>query len=252
MKVIKRTSQYSDTEPLYTVVLESGDEISIQNGNDKLGPGVYNINLLSGDDKISVTSRGLLTDVPGTCSGCCDSCKQFCYDRALTKYRHNTCIPSRAKNTLIMRASLDTYFEQIKNFCLKKRKDPVKIFRYHSGGEIETYEYLLKMVEVAKDCPDVKFYFYTKRFAWLQKYLDENGSFPENLVPNVSVWKHNADAYELKGLNRFIYDDGTDPELAAVTHCPAVDKDGHETGVKCAYCGRCSRQTGKATAVYSH
>ena len=254
-------TNYNATTPLYDITLESGDKVSIIQGNDKLGKEIYNINLLSGDDCLSVTTVGLLTNVKGTCEGVCSKCgcANYCYDRALTKFRHATVIPSRVKNTLLMRANITAYFDQIQEFCNTKitrgehkGEYKVKKFRYHSGGEIESYDYLLGMVRVAKNCPNTKFYFYTKQFGYLERYLKENKKFPENLVPNVSEWHDNTKGYNLKGLNSFVYDDGDDPEVSKLPHCPAVDKTGHETGVTCSKCGRCYTQTGKKTAVYAH
>ena len=44
-----------------------------------------------------------------------------------------------------------------------------------------------------------------------------------------------------------------DKTLEKVYHCPAVDKNGHETGVTCAKCKRCIvAKRGEKTAVYAH
>ena len=34
----------------------------------------------------------------------------------------------------------------------------------------------------------------------------------------------------------FIYDDGTEPDVAKLPHCPAVDRNGYETGITCSKC----------------
>ena len=52
-------------------------------------------------------------------------------------------------------------------------------------------------------------------------------------------------------LNIFFYDDNTDDRFVGAAHCPAIDRDGHETGVTCAQCRRCMKH-GSKTAVYSH
>jgi hypothetical protein len=101
--------------------------------------------------------------------------------------------------------------------------------------------------------PKVKFYCYTKRFDLVDKYLNEFKEFPENLVVNISVWHDNDKGYNFEGLNKFVYDDGTDPEVAKLRHCPAVDKNGHSTGIKCSQCGWCFKgNIGSVTAVYDH
>jgi hypothetical protein len=109
------------------------------------------------------------------------------------------------------------------------------------------------MVKLAVEMPDVLFYFYTKRFAFMEQYLKECGALPENLVCNISEWKGNTEGYQLDGLNKFVYDDGTDPALEKLFHCLAVDKNGKKTGVTCEQCKRCfSGNKGLITAVYDH
>ena len=235
---------------LYELHYSPDMEISLPKGNIKVGKGIYLFNLLPGDEPLSTTTHGTLTNVRGTCEGCCDGCKPYCYAISDAKRYHNTCVPSLGKNTLIVRNNLDGAFEQIKAGLIKHK---AKILRYHSSGEIISYEYLEHMAKLAEELPNVRFYFYTKRFAFVDRYLKEHGSFPQNLVPNISEWNGNTKGYNFKSLNKFVYDDHTDASLRAVRHCPAVDKNGHETGVTCTQCGLCWRRTdGHTIAVYDH
>lgn len=235
---------------LYQMNYEPEMTISLAKGNSKLGKGVFAFNLLPGDRPISTKDKGQLTNVSGTCGGCCDGCENNCYAVKDTRRYHNTCIPSLAKNTLIMRHDMEGTFTQLRE-NLKKKK--AKVLRYHSSGEIETYDYLLHMVKLAVEMPEVRFYFYTKRFAFMDRYLKECGTLPDNLVCNISEWKGNTKGYDLDGLNRFIYDDGTDESLKNVPHCPAVDNKGHKTGITCSNCSLCYRgNDGHIIAVYSH
>lgn len=224
--------------------------ISVSKGNSKLGKGVMIFNLLPGDEPISTKDKGQLTNVRGTCAGCCDGCLDKCYAMRDARLHHNSVIPAIAKNTLIMRHNMEDTFKQLRENLAKNK---AKVLRYHSSGEIETYEYLLHMVKLAIDMPEVRFYFYTKRFDLMDKYLKECGELPENLVCNISEWKGNTKGYDLDGLNRFVYDDGTDESLKNVAHCPAVNKKGRKTGVTCEQCGLCYRgNDGHVIAVYSH
>lgn len=235
---------------LYEMYYDEAMKISLVKGNSKLGKGVYAFNLLPGDEPLSTKDKGQLTNVDGTCHGCCDGCKNFCYAISDARRYHNTCVPSLAKNTLMVRNNIDGVFEQLREQLVKKK---AKVLRYHSSGEVISYDYLLRMVKLARELPNVKFYFYTKRFAFVEKYLEKFGKLPNNLVCNISEWKGNTDGYNLKGLNRFVYDDGSDTTLRNVVHCPAVDKNGRKTGVTCDVCGRCFRgNDGHITAVYDH
>jgi hypothetical protein len=109
------------------------------------------------------------------------------------------------------------------------------------------------MVKLAVEVSRTKFYFYTKRFDLVEKYLKECGEFPKNLICNISEWKGNTEGFNLVGLNIFTYDDGTDDSLKSVPHCPAVNKNGGKTGISCDQCKRCfSKNNGLITAVYAH
>lgn len=233
----------------YNISYDKNMVISISKGNGKTGDEVHIFNTLPGEHPLTLKDGTVLTDIIGTCKGCCDGCEDLCYAVGYTKRHHNTVIPAAAKNTLMVRNDLEGTFEQIQLYC--KLKHP-KYFRFHSSGEIESYEYLLKMVELAEACPEVQYYFYTKRFAWVEKYLKEHGKFPKNLVCNISEWEDNTNGYDLPGLNRFVYDDGTHPEYESLIHCPAVAKGGYHTGITCSQCGRCARNHGKKVAVYAH
>lgn len=235
---------------LYQMNYEPEMTISLAKGNSKLGKGVFAFNLLPGDRPISTKDKGQLTNVSGTCGGCCDGCLDKCYAIKDARRFHNTVIPSLAKNTLMVRNNIDRTFKQLKDELIKKK---TKVLRWHSSGEIPDYNYLLHMVRLAIEMPEVRFYFYTKRFEFMERYLKECGDLPENLVCNISEWKGNTKGFELSNLNHFIYDDGTDSSLKNVPHCPAVDKKGHKTGVTCDQCGLCYRgNDGHIVAVYSH
>lgn len=238
------------TNVLYPINYSEDMEISLVQGNKKIGRSVFALNFLPGDQPISVSTRGALTDIKGTCSGCCDGCVNDCYAMRDAKRYHNTCIPSLGKNTLIMRNNIDGLFTQLEEKLAKKK---ATVLRYHSSGEIENFNYLLHMVKLAVKMPNVKFYCYTKRFGFVQKYLTEYGMFPENLTVNISVWNGNDKGYDFAKLNKFVYDDGSDPEVAKLFHCKAVNSDGKSTGLTCDKCGRCfNGNRGLITAVYAH
>lgn len=235
---------------LYQMNYEPEMEISLSKGNRKLGKKVFAFNLLPGDKPISTKDKGQLTNVSGTCGGCCEACEGNCYAVRDARYHHNSCIPALAKNTLIMRHNMEGTFAQLRD---RLKSEKAKILRYHSSGEIETYDYLLHMVKLAIEMPEVRFYFYTKRFDFMDRYLKECGELPDNLICNISEWNGNTEGYNLDGLNRFVYDDGTDESLKNVAHCPAVNKKGRKTGVTCDQCGLCySGNNGHVVAVYEH
>ena len=235
---------------VYPMTYHEAMTISLVNGNNKVGRGIWCFNTLPGDKPLSTTTRGVLTNINGTWGGCCDGCANKCYAIRDAKLHHNSVIPALSKNTLIARNNIESMFEQLKKGLTKNKAE---VLRWHSSGEIENYNYLLHMVRLAVEMPHMKFYCYTKRFNLIDQYLKEHKKLPKNFIVNISVWNGNDKGYDFKNLNKFVYDDGTDPDVAKMRHCPAVNKNGKSTGVTCAQCGWCFKGNyGRITAVYSH
>jgi len=227
--------------------LSENTHVHIQDGNRKLGKGIYTVNLLAGDEPLTLKNGQQLTNIAGTCKGCCDGCKHDCYAIRAQLFR-NSNMKSWNDNTILATQEIDVFFDEIQKFI---DRNIVGAMRFHSMGELPSYNYLLHMVRLAKNNPDVKFYTYTKRFTWVEKYLMDNHEFPSNLVVNMSIWHKNYDnPYHLP---EFIYDDGTEEDVAKLPHCPAVDTKGHETGMVCSRCKRCLKaKNGDRIAVYAH
>ena len=226
----------------------TGDtHVHIQDGNRKVGKGIYTINLLAGDTPLTKMDGTQLTNIPGTCKGCCENCKGDCYAIRTQVFRNNN-IPSWADNTILATQETETFFKEIQQFI---DRSMVAAIRFHAFGEIPSYKYLIHMAELARDNPTIIFYTYTKRFEFVERYLQTYDCFPNNLVINMSIWHKNYD--NPYNLPEFIFDDGTEEDVAKLPHCPAVDKNGHETGVTCAKCKRCLRaKNGDKMAVYAH
>jgi len=229
----------------YNLYMNGETRIHITGGNAKIGKGVFNISLLPSDEPLTKKDGTVLTNLKGTCGGCCDGCKNNCYAVKQAVYHHNSVIKAWGENTLLARENMDEFFHQLDIFF---NENIVSVFRWHVGGEFFSKEYMRAVYEFCARHEDVKFYTYTKRFSWLEE-LDEYK--PSNLVVNVSQWHNNYS----NPLNypTFEYDDGTIEEVANLPHCPAVDKDGHETGITCAKCRRCfTAKNGNRIAVYAH
>lgn len=241
-------------EVKYKIKITEHTVPSITKGNKKMGA-IYSFSTLPGAHKIVLNDGTKLTGIRGTCSGVCDGCEQHCYAMRDAKLHHNVTVPAWAKNTKMIRKDMQMTMEKIDNYI---KKHNVKYWRWNVAGEIESYEYLESINELAKKNPQTNFGIYTKRFNFIAKFLVEHGDFAENLCVNLSVWKGNIDGYELGNLNQFIWDDGDEPELDKVVHCPAVSKPttpggkGHRTNITCDQCKRCYAGRGKKTAVYNH
>ena len=63
----------------YNLFLDGTNRIHITGGNTKIGRGVFNISLLPSDEPLQKKDGKVLTNIKGTCGGCCDGCKNHCY-----------------------------------------------------------------------------------------------------------------------------------------------------------------------------
>lgn len=253
--------QNNDT-PKFPIYDNGKLHISISQRNGKLG-NIPQFNILPGNEPLVLSSGRPLTNITGTCGGCCDDCKASCYAVRAAVFHHNAIIPAWGRNTVILRNDPDKVKREITEFC---NKNIVKYFRFHTAGELENINQLELYCEICNANPDVIFYIYTKRFDLLTDYFVLVGNkVPKNFVINLSEWHGNIEDFIsnthyagtfrkfFDTLNVFAYDDKT-PEssyAASLVHCPAIDKTGHETGITCAQCRRCMKP-GHLTAVYSH
>ena len=232
----------------YHLTIDDDTRVKIVNGNSKLGKGIYAVNLLPGDTPLTLNNGTQLTNVAGSCAGCCGGCKSLCYAVSDAKRFHNTVIKSQGGNTLLARFDRPRFFADIQRFI---DYNMVAAIRVHSSGEFLSYGYFTDWMEFARNNPEVKFYCYTKRFNFIEKYLDSGETIPNNFVINVSIWGKNYD--NPYNLPEFIFDNGTDPELEKIPHCPASDINGNKTGMTCAACKLCiNAKNGQRIAVYSH
>lgn len=230
----------------YPIYMTADTHVHIADGNKKVGKGIYCINLLAGDQPLILNNGQQLTNIIGTCGGCCEHCKEKCYAIKNQKFR-NSNIPQWAENTILAREDVNLFFDEIQNFL---NKSFISAIRFHAFGEIPSKTYLNKMIELAKNNPYVQFYTYTKRYSWVEDTLKEK-ELPTNLSILISIWHKNYD--NPYNLPEFIFDDHSDPELQKIPHCPAVDEHGHETGITCASCKKCVyAKKGDKIAVYEH
>ena len=66
-----------------------------------------------------------------------------------------------------------------------------KHWRYFTCGDIPFYRFIDCMVAFAKKNPDITFWSYTKKYALVNKWIDNNGPLPENLTIIFSHWLNN-------------------------------------------------------------
>lgn len=142
-------------------------KLAISTGNSKLGLGVWNFSIPSG--------------LPHICVGATLACLKHCYaqrghflhDATQRKYQHN------------YELSLLPSFSQV------IRKEIVlvnaSVFRIHTSGEFYSADYIDKWIKIARDCPQVVFFAYTR--SWAAKDLSLLSALTcFARLPNVKLW----------------------------------------------------------------
>lgn len=270
---------------VYMLKIEDA-RLHVSQGNRKIGKGIWAFSTLPGnkDNLLFVKGKGVLTNIPGTCSHYCGDCfNHGCYAVRDAKLHSNACVPAWGENTLLLREDPERLFNDIDLFISVRNakylatKDEkyhkVRIWRWHVSGEIESLKQLKLMNEIAIKHPEVNFSVYTKNFDILTKYIKKFGvaSIAQNFIINISEWHGVASKFLKKYpgvFNVFEYDDSNlkdcsmseedKQRLAKTAHCPAVAKDGSHRNdqngnpITCDHCKRCYTKTGARTAVYAH
>jgi hypothetical protein len=60
-------------------------------------------------------------------------------------------------------------------------------FRWHDSGDIQSVEHLEKIVQVAKNLPNIQFWIPTREYSFVSNYLKKHGAFPSNLTVRLSA-----------------------------------------------------------------
>lgn len=75
------------------------------------------------------------------------------------------------------------YWEQVNDSMCTSR-----FYRMHVAGDIPTYDYLLEMIDAANKNPHCDTLSFTKRYDFVNRYLDNGGELPKNLHMIFSEW----------------------------------------------------------------
>jgi len=101
-------------------------------------------------------------------------------------------------------------------------------FRWHDSGDLYSYEYLLKIMEVVRGTPNTKHWLPTKEKALIKRYLKEHKVIPSNLTVRISGAMVDGDAPKVDGINTStVVTDGSQT-------CPAYSQGG-----ECKDCRAC-------------
>jgi len=117
----------------------------------------------------------------------------------------------------------------------------IKYFRHFEIGDIPYIEYINAMVQIAVENPDVTFWCYTKKYALVNAWIDQNGldAMPSNLTIIFSHWRNDDGSYYPMD-NRYDFPTseyiplGQEHLTETVTHvCPCSDPNVLSNCVNC-------------------
>lgn len=67
-------------------------------------------------------------------------------------------------------------------------KERSGFFRWFDSGDLQSLGMLEKIVAIAEELPEVKFWLPTKEYSVVSEYLEKHGEFPENLTVRLSAY----------------------------------------------------------------
>lgn len=145
--------------------MEKNLSVSISHGNRKMG------------DIPSVSLPPVVT-----CAEHC-TCAKKCYAAKLCRI-YKTVREAYGRNLEILTTDPENYWRQVEDVVSVSR-----FFRFHVSGDIPNYEYLLHLVDVARNNEHCEMLVFTKRYSWVNKLLDSGVVLPSNLHILFSEWE---------------------------------------------------------------
>lgn len=172
---------------------------------------------------------GVGTKLQGVCGSVCEGC----YARRLENFRPSVKKGHENRTDAVLNAMDDwllrTDWINAMTALIQRRYEGAseRYFRWHDSGDIQSYNHLTMLVQVARNIPDIQFWIPTKEKSIVLHYLRKHGEFPKNLVVRVSSAM--IDAPPMRG---FTLTSTVHKNEEPVGHvCPAPQQNGE--------CGKC-------------
>lgn len=228
---MKKEFELSRNEYIEQLSLKS-NEVHISTGNKKTGRACMDFALPT------ISCR---EDAP--CKKDCYACKG-CQQIANVQAAYY-------RNYRLMMQDINDLFEQIK---FKIIHNGLSQFRFFDSGDIPNYEFLIKMIELAKNLPDIKFMAFTKKYELVNKALDEGYELPNNLNIIFSAWDKNwkfDNPYNLPIAYVDFKNSSLNPDIPKdAFRCPSSGKKLGE--ITCSMCKACWKKDIKAVVFQQH
>lgn len=122
-----------------------------------------------------------------------------------------------------------------------------KYFRWFDAGDLQGVDHLEKIVQIANNLPDIKFWLPTKQADFVKSFLNSGGILPENLTVRYSAAKIGKKPNIFSGM----VGSGVEVSGEEVFDCPAYTQDGKCDGEKVS-CRACWKKTVKIVNYPKH
>lgn len=146
------------------------------------------------------------------------------------------------------------HFSKLLNSLAEKEKDKNKLyFRWHDAGDIQSVDHLSKIVEIANNCPTIKFWIPTREYAIVQEWHSIKGNhIPPNLTIRLSAHMVGKIIPPTKGIfkdlpNSCVVEKGSTSPNLGISYCPSSQQMG-----KCLDCRNCWDSKIKTIAYLKH
>ena len=216
-----------DRQEYIDFLANQSKEINMANRNKKTGVAVLNMSMPI------CTCR---PDAP---------CKAGCYACKGTQ-QIATVQAAYYRNFNLYNSDPENFFEQI---YYKTKFSGLPKVRWFDSGDIPSYDFFERMVELCKRTPNVQHMAFTKQYEIVNEYINKNGDLPDNFNVMFSAWDklwvfdnpHNL------GIAYVDFDDKRlNPEIPRYAFkCP-----GNES--TCSACGACWNKKLKAVVFHQH
>ena len=140
---------------------------------DKFDGNLPAIHISGGNTKLGAIMNVSLSPVI-TCHNC-GGCKKYCY-AVRTYNRFTSTAAGWNDNYMLFLLDKNRYFNEISKAVKTQR-----FFRWHVSGDIVNVDYLMGMIQVAKDNPKCEFLAFTKAYQIINAAIAAGAVIPRNL-----------------------------------------------------------------------
>lgn len=228
MKNNKNKQEFQMSRKEYIDFLSNkSNEISMSNNNSKTGKACLNL---------AFPTCVCREDAP---------CREGCY-AAKGCQQMATVQAAYYRNLRLYNDNPDNFFEQVYYKVKFSGLPKVRIF---DSGDLPSYDFFERLVNVCKKLPEVKWMMFTKKYEIVNEYIAKNGELPENLNVLFSAWHKLWQVPNPYGIG-IAYVDFADKSLNPEWPKNAFKCPGRES--TCSACGVCFSKKVKAVVFKQH